>query len=251
MTALPNKSLLMQSNPSLASAREICVCQMDSRRARNDSPLRISYSDSVLDHRCLLLISSSSLTAIPTLRRQCCSRHCAPRRQVYLTRPLLETNLLVSRYCCETGQRPPLWPLWWLDTWLPHKEVHVYCLLAANTLTRTVAQIFWRRCAEFPSYSFTSDILQVVCGNMDSDIVAKYVVLAASYCLLRYMETTLGHTFAPHSVRCAAHLIPLWLSAIVWTHLENRLMTSRELTSRMVIDRRTANNLELVCNSRR
>ena len=36
--------------------------------------------------------------------------------------------------------------------------------------------------------------------NIDADLLAKYTVLAASFCLIRYIEIGLGVTFADNSV---------------------------------------------------
>ena len=42
---------------------------------------------------------------------------------------------------------------------------------------------------------------RILVGQVDSDLVAKYTVLAGSYCLLRYIENCEGTNFAPKSLR--------------------------------------------------
>lgn len=37
-------------------------------------------------------------------------------------------------------------------------------------------------------------------GSVDADLMSKYTVLAASYCLIRYVENSTGSTFA--DARC-------------------------------------------------
>lgn len=66
-------------------------------------------------------------------------------------------------------------------------------------------------------------------GEVDSDLVAKYIVLSGSYCLLRYIENCSGCAFAQHSLR---------------------VEYGTSCSSRMNLDRRTAVNLELICNAK-
>jgi DNA mismatch repair protein MSH4 len=70
---------------------------------------------------------------------------------------------------------------------------------------------------------------QVVAGSIDADVVAKYVVLAGCFCLLRYVENIVGSSFSEHSIRL--------------------ISGTENVGSRMVIDRRTALNLELISNT--
>ena len=65
--------------------------------------------------------------------------------------------------------------------------------------------------------------------NVDADLLAKYTVLAASFCLIRYIEIGLGVTFADSSVH---------------------LSFSSGQRDRMNIDRRTATSLEIVSSVR-
>ena len=75
-----------------------------------------------------------------------------------------------------------------------------------------------------------ADMLKrVIVGDSDVDLMAKYTVLAGSYCLLRYIENCNGNNFARHSLRIE------YCSSVV---------------GRMNIDSRTAVNLELICNAR-
>ena len=47
-----------------------------------------------------------------------------------------------------------------------------------------------------------ADLLEkILVGKVDSELVAKYTVLAASYCILKYMSNYNGTDFAPGSVR--------------------------------------------------
>jgi hypothetical protein len=49
-----------------------------------------------------------------------------------------------------------------------------------------------------------ADMLKkVLVGDVDADLVAKYTVLAGSFCLLRYLENCRGNAFARHSLRYA------------------------------------------------
>ena len=69
----------------------------------------------------------------------------------------------------------------------------------------------------------------VVAGNLDADLAAKYTVLAGCYCLLRYVENVTGVTFAPHSLR---------------------LSFRSGVADRMSIDRRTGAALEIISSLR-
>jgi DNA mismatch repair protein MSH4 len=74
-----------------------------------------------------------------------------------------------------------------------------------------------------------SDLLKkILVGKIDSDLIAKYTVLAGSFCLLRYIENTTGCTFASHSVRL-------------------KFCTGSQC--QMNIDSRTAASLELISSS--
>lgn len=42
---------------------------------------------------------------------------------------------------------------------------------------------------------------QVVVGEIDSDLISKYTVLAASYCLMRYIENITDSMFPSFSLR--------------------------------------------------
>ena len=76
-----------------------------------------------------------------------------------------------------------------------------------------------------------ADLLKQVAvdNEADADLVAKYTVLAGTFCLLRYVENCEGRCFGRHSLR------------IVYCSSQR---------GRMVIDRRTAINLELISNAR-
>ncbi len=75
-----------------------------------------------------------------------------------------------------------------------------------------------------------AEMLRKVCAtSIDADVIAKYVVLAASFCILRYMESISGNSIAPHSMR---------------------LIASTDASCRLFIDRRTAVNLELISSVR-
>jgi DNA mismatch repair protein MSH4 len=75
-----------------------------------------------------------------------------------------------------------------------------------------------------------ADMLKKVSSDsVDSDLVAKYIVLSGAYCLLRYVENCNGMTFAAKCLRIEYGSI---------------------ITGRMNIDRRTAGNLELITNMR-
>lgn len=75
-----------------------------------------------------------------------------------------------------------------------------------------------------------ADLLKkVLHGNVDADLIAKYIVLSGAYCLLRYVENCSGSTFASNSLR-----------------VEYGATSS----VRMNVDRRTAINLELICNAK-
>jgi hypothetical protein len=43
--------------------------------------------------------------------------------------------------------------------------------------------------------------LQVLAGEVDGDLIAKYTVLSGAYCLLRYVENCSGFTYSAHSIR--------------------------------------------------
>lgn len=66
-------------------------------------------------------------------------------------------------------------------------------------------------------------------GEVDADLVAKYIVLSGAYCLLRYIENCSGSAFAPHSLR---------------------VEYGSTCATTMNLDRRTAINLELICNAK-
>ena len=70
---------------------------------------------------------------------------------------------------------------------------------------------------------------KIVIGEIDSDLVAKYTVLAGTFCLLRYIENCSGVNFQPYSMR---------------------LQYESGSVGRMAIDRSTINHLELVSNAR-
>jgi DNA mismatch repair protein MSH4 len=75
-----------------------------------------------------------------------------------------------------------------------------------------------------------ADLLNhILVGKADADLISKYTVLAGTNCLLRYIENCSGHVFPANSVR-----------------LEYRMSSS----GKMMIDRRTAVNLELIGNCR-
>eukprot|EP01035_Chromulina_nebulosa_P021418 gene21418-27744_t len=66
-------------------------------------------------------------------------------------------------------------------------------------------------------------------GEVDADLVAKYIVLSGAYCLLRYIENCSGSAFAAHSLR---------------------VEYGSTCATTMNLDRRTAINLELICNAK-
>lgn len=72
---------------------------------------------------------------------------------------------------------------------------------------------------------------KILVGKVDADIIAKYAVLAGTYCLLRYLENCSGLVHAAHSLR-----------------LEYGSVSGGN--DRMSIDRRTAICLELTNNAK-
>jgi len=75
-----------------------------------------------------------------------------------------------------------------------------------------------------------ADMLKrVVVGVVDSDTVSMYIVLAGTYCLLRYIENCAGSNYASNSLR---------------------LEFCTSSSGRTTIDHRTALNLELITNAR-
>lgn len=66
-------------------------------------------------------------------------------------------------------------------------------------------------------------------NTVDADLMAKYTVLAASFCLLRYVETVQGMTFCENSVKLS-------------------FLSGQQ--NRMSIDRRTVTALEIIGNVR-
>jgi DNA mismatch repair protein MSH4 len=69
----------------------------------------------------------------------------------------------------------------------------------------------------------------VLSGKVDADLIAKYIVLAGSFCLLRYIENCEGINFAARSIR---------------------LDYCNSTNNRLNIDRRSALNLELISNAK-
>jgi hypothetical protein len=45
---------------------------------------------------------------------------------------------------------------------------------------------------------------RVILSGTTADVLASYTALAASYCLLRYVENVMGSSFAPRSLRLHA-----------------------------------------------
>jgi hypothetical protein len=72
--------------------------------------------------------------------------------------------------------------------------------------------------------------VQVQLGTVDSDIIARYIVLSGSYCILKYVEQITGSQFPDHSLRIV-------------------LESGFRISEKMSIDRRSAINLELVVDS--
>lgn len=68
---------------------------------------------------------------------------------------------------------------------------------------------------------------RVIIGEVDADLVAKYTVLAGSYCLLRYWESISNTIIQKHSIR---------------------VQHNGSSTGKMSIDRKTCANLELISN---
>ena len=88
---------------------------------------------------------------------------------------------------------------------------------------------------------------RVVVGSIDADIIAKYVVLAGCFCLLRQTASTFRE-----GVRL---ILPLFrymenISGAAYAAHSLRLLLLSNSSHRVAVDRRTAINLELVCNSR-
>lgn len=90
--------------------------------------------------------------------------------------------------------------------------------------------------------------MQVVAGKVDSDLLAKYIVVAGVYCLLKYVENCRGSPFPSGSIRYVTFSIMI---VFIFCFYELRIMFERGNSERMLIDRRTALNLELVANIRR
>ena len=65
---------------------------------------------------------------------------------------------------------------------------------------------------------------------MDQDVMSKYMMMGATYCLLKYIESTQSFSFAPGSLKLKIY--------------------DNEAGDFLKIDRRTALNLELINNTR-
>jgi hypothetical protein len=113
--------------------------------------------------------------------------------------------------------------------------------------------------------------VQVVVGEIDADMISKYTVLAAVYCLLRYVENTVGSVFCQNSLRSAGEeglvlharrsarkkrgrgmslappptLLPLTIGVI---GCARRLQHGSGGRERMLMDGKTACNLEVISN---
>ena len=75
-----------------------------------------------------------------------------------------------------------------------------------------------------------ADMLKkVLVEEVDADLIAKYIVLAGTYCLLRYVENCSGCSFPNHGLR---------------------LVYTSQSSTRLSIDRNTAMNLELISEIR-
>jgi DNA mismatch repair protein MSH4 len=69
----------------------------------------------------------------------------------------------------------------------------------------------------------------VLVGKTDSDLLARYIFLSGCYCLLKYIENCNGNAVASHSLR---------------------IQLDSSVKERMIIDRSTAEKLELVRNKK-
>jgi len=104
-----------------------------------------------------------------------------------------------------------------------------------KTLTKKITTLFPTTRVLFISRQYFdqdrgADLLNhVVIGHIDRDVVSKYIVLAGTFCLLRYVENCSGQIFPSNSMR---------------------LCYGSSYSGKMIIDRRTALNLELVQNTR-
>ena len=97
-----------------------------------------------------------------------------------------------------------------------------------DSLGRTARVLFISR-QYFDQDRGAEMLKKVVVGDVDADLVAKYTVLAGTYCLLRYLENCQGSTFGRQSLR-----VDFCTSSV----------------GRMAIDRRTSINLELISHVR-
>eukprot|EP01038_Epipyxis_sp_PR26KG_P013442 gene13442-18022_t len=70
---------------------------------------------------------------------------------------------------------------------------------------------------------------EIIVGKVDADLIAKYIVLSGTYCLLKYIENVSGNYFSRSSLR---------------------LVFNEGDSNRMSIDRRAAINLELITNAK-
>ncbi len=84
-------------------------------------------------------------------------------------------------------------------------------------------------------YLFDGDLfslLQLKFGTVDSDLIARYMVLSGSHCILRYVEQLTASPFPRNCLK------------IIWNGGFN-------VSQKMTIDRRSSVNLELVADKLR
>ncbi len=105
-------------------------------------------------------------------------------------------------------------------------EVEASSNLSRNTDSSTkVMRIVYMSRSYFDQDLGSAELSKVVAGDVDADLAAKYTVLAASYCLLRYLENITKQQFASHSLR---------------------ITFKSGVADRMAIDRRSTVALELI-----
>jgi hypothetical protein len=96
----------------------------------------------------------------------------------------------------------------WRDEWSRSVAAMLGCLTLVDRSTLTM---FIDSCSFcYPAMStlqyFDQDrgadmLKKVLSGEVDGDLIAKYIVLSGAYCLLRYAENCGGFSYAPHSMR--------------------------------------------------
>lgn len=109
-----------------------------------------------------------------------------------------------------------------------------------RVLSKKIEEAFVSREESYPSVLYISRqyfdqdkgaemLKNVLTGSVDADLIAKYTVLAGTYCLLKYIENCEGVNFAQRSLR---------------------LQYCNSNNGKLSIDRRSSINLELISNAK-